>query len=115
MTARAPDEIIQEVRFPIAAPGQRFAFTEFAARHGDFAIASVGAMRDQEKIRLAVGGVSDKPVVKQWDMSPQAEWDTLLNELVWTLQAQDDHHASAQFRRHLVRRLGRQVLERILK
>lgn len=115
MTARVPEEIIQEVRFPIAAPGQRFAFTEFAARHGDFAIASVGAMRDKEKIRLAVGGVSDKPVIRQWDVLPQAEWDTMLNDLAWELQAQDDHHASAQFRRHLVRRLGHQVLERIVE
>ena len=43
MTARAPDELLEEVRFPLAAAGQRSAFTEFSARHGDFAIVSAAA------------------------------------------------------------------------
>lgn len=115
MTARAPDEIIEEVRFPLASPDQQFAFTEFSARHGDFAIASIGAVREGTRVRVAVGGVSDRPVVRQWDAPAASELDTLLNDLAWELQAQDDHHASAQFRRHLVRRLGRQVLERVAK
>lgn len=113
MTARAADELVEEVRFPLAGPDQRAAFTEFSARHGDFAMASVGVLRDRKRIRLAVGGVSDRPVVRQWDDLPPDAWDAELNDLAWDLQAQDDHHASAQFRRHLVRRLGRQMLQRV--
>ncbi|WP_353172040.1 FAD binding domain-containing protein [Paracandidimonas soli] len=113
MTAKAPDELVEEVRFPLAREDQRFAFTEFSARHGDFAIASVGAMRDGRITRLAVGGVSDRPVVMQWEDLQRGDWEGVLNDLAWDLQAQDDHHASAQFRRHLVRRLGLQILGRI--
>ena len=46
MTARAPDELVEQVRFPLAQPGQRSAFTEFSARHGDFAIVSAAAVSD---------------------------------------------------------------------
>src|SRR3984957_2931818 len=37
-TARRPDEILVEVRFPTAGPGTGVAFKEVARRHGDFAI-----------------------------------------------------------------------------
>src|SRR5580692_2028941 len=37
-TARRPDEILTEVRFPVAVPGTGAAFQEVARRHGDFAI-----------------------------------------------------------------------------
>lgn len=113
MTAREADELVEEVRFPLAREGQRFAFTEFSARHGDFAMASVGAMRDGKTTRLAVGGVADRPVVMQWEDLSRDDWEGVLNDLAWDLQAQDDSHATAQFRRHLVRRLGLQILGRV--
>ena len=113
MTAREPDELLEEVRFPLAGAAQRVAFTEFSARHGDFAMASVGALRESGRLRLAVGGVADRPVVKQWDALPRQDWDDALNDFAWSLQAQDDPHASAAFRRHLVRRLGRRILEQV--
>ena len=37
-TARRPDEILVEVRFPAAAPGTGVSFQEVARRHGDFAM-----------------------------------------------------------------------------
>lgn len=113
MTARAPDELLEEVRFPLVQATQKMAFTEFSSRHGDFAMASVGAVREGKRLRLAVGGVADRPVVKQWDDLQPADWDTALNDLAWSLRAQDDSHATAVFRRHLVRRLGRQILEQV--
>lgn len=39
-----------------------------------------------------------------------ADFDGLLNGFAWGLGATDDIHASALYRRELVRRLGRQVL-----
>lgn len=112
-TARQPDELVEEVRFPLAKSGQRVAFQEFAARHGDFAMASVAAVADGRRLKLAVGGVADRPVVREWEGLDESGFDDALNELAWDLQAQDDHHASAQFRRHLVRRLGRQSLKAV--
>jgi 2-furoyl-CoA dehydrogenase FAD binding subunit len=114
MTARAPDELLTEVRFPRAAGGQRSAFTEFSARHGDFAIVSAAATVDARGLRLAVGGVADRPRLAQWPAGLRgADLDSALNDFAWELEAQDDAHASATFRRHLVRRLGAQVLARV--
>jgi len=66
-TARRPDELLSEVRFPAAEPGTGVAFEEVARRHGDFAIVGVavsltladGVISDA---RLAFAGVSDVPV-----------------------------------------------------
>lgn len=112
-TARQPDELVEEVRFPLAKPGQKVAFLEFAARHGDFAMASVAAVAEGRRLRLAVGGVADRPVAREWEGLDESGFDDALNELAWDLQAQDDHHASAQFRRHLVRRLGKKTMKAV--
>ena len=114
MTARAPDELVEQVRFPLAQPGQRSAFTEFSARHGDFAIVSAAAVVDARGLCLAIGGVSDRPRLAQWPAGLRgAELDSALNDFAWELEAQDDAHASATFRRHLVRQLGAQVIAQV--
>jgi 2-furoyl-CoA dehydrogenase FAD binding subunit len=37
--------------------------------------------------------------------------DDALDAFAWDLEARDDLHATAEYRRQLVRRLGRQTLE----
>ncbi|KAB2901648.1 MAG: carbon monoxide dehydrogenase [Burkholderiaceae bacterium] len=116
MTARAPDELVEEVRFPLAQLGQRTAFAEFSARHGDFAIASVAVVADARGLRFAVGGVADRPRLAQWPADLRGpDLDAALNDFAWELEAQDDAHASARFRRHLVRRLGAQVIAQAME
>lgn len=111
MTARAPDELVEEVRFPLACAGQRTAFTEFSARHGDFAITSAAAVASADGLVLAIGGVADRPRVARWPAGLDgADLKMAINDFAWELEAQDDAHASAQFRRHLVRQLGAQVI-----
>jgi 2-furoyl-CoA dehydrogenase FAD binding subunit len=112
MTARAPDELVAEVRYPLAAQGYRYAFDEFSGRQGDFAIVAVAAMVGADGIRLAVGGVSDRPRMKSWGPLGGAELDGAINDFAWELGARDDHHASAKFRRQLVRHLGRAVIDK---
>ena len=105
---------VEQVRFPLAQPGQRSAFTEFSARHGDFAIVSAAAVSDARGLCLAIGGVADRPRLAQWPASLRgAELDSALNDFAWELEAQDDAHASATFRRHLVRQLGAQVIAQV--
>jgi carbon-monoxide dehydrogenase medium subunit len=66
-TARRPDEILVEVRFPAAGRGSGASFHEVARRHGDFAMVGLaasltftdGAISDA---RLAFAGVADVPV-----------------------------------------------------
>lgn len=110
-TARAEDELLSRVRFPLARPGTGYAFSEIARRRGDFAVVDVAAAVGADGIRIGVGGVADRPAVRQWGMLAGAELDDALNELAWELGASDDIHASAQYRRQLVRRLGRRTVE----
>lgn len=114
MTARNADELVEEVRYPLAVAGQRYAFTEFSQRHGDFAIVSVAAVATPDGIRFAVGGVADRPRVIVLPHLQGSELDGAINDFAWELEARDDHHASAAFRRQLVRRLGREVIERTM-
>ena len=67
MTARRPDELLVQVRFPTAEPGTGVSFGEVARRHGDFAIVGLAAsltLADGAitNARLALSGVSDVPV-----------------------------------------------------
>ena len=66
-TTRSADEILVEVRFPVAARGTGVAFQEVARRHGDFAIVGLAASLTVaggtiSDARLAFAGVSDVPV-----------------------------------------------------
>ena len=110
-TACEPDEMIVSVHLPLHEPGEGCAFTEFGIRHGDFAIVAVAALANGERVRVGVGGCSDRPHVVEF---PPLEGDALaerLNALAWSLPFDDDHHASARYRRDLVRILGRQTVE----
>ena len=112
MTARAGDELVEEVRYPLARSDERYAFEEFSGRHGDFAVCAVAAVVAPDGIRLAVGGVSDRPRLQHFGQLAGADLDGAINDFAWELGAKDDHHASAKFRRQLVRHLGRTAIER---
>lgn len=109
-TAREPDELIEAVSYPIAAPETGFVFQEIGRRHGDFAIVSMAAIASRERLSLTVGGVDD--IAQRFDLSAvqDNELDDALNDIAWSLNARDDLHASAAYRREITRRLGRQVI-----
>lgn len=112
MTARAADELVEEARYPLLQAGSGYAFEEFSGRHGDFAVCAVAAVVRADGIRLAVGGVSDRPRVASWPRLAGADLDAAINDFAWELGAKDDHHASAKFRRQLVRHLGRAAIDK---
>jgi len=67
-TARRDDELLVEVRFPCAVPGERFGFDELSRRHGDFAMVGVAvkagfAAGRIENLRLVVFGTDPAPVL----------------------------------------------------
>src|SRR5580704_8927457 len=63
-TARADDELIAAVRFPVIK-GKGAGFREVARRHGDFAIVAVAAVVEEGgAVRLGVGGMASKPMVR---------------------------------------------------
>lgn len=105
-TARHDDELIESVSFPCARQGEGFAFHEFARRHGDFAIVACAAVASEKKVRLAVGGVADRPIVRDFDDAS----DDTLRDFAAGFDARDDLHATADYRRALVRKLGLQTI-----
>jgi 2-furoyl-CoA dehydrogenase FAD binding subunit len=110
-TARREDELVEAVRFPARKAGQGFAFREFARRHGDFAIVACAAVADAKTARLAVGGVADRAVAQDFGALEGRALDDALHDFAAGLDARDDLHADAGFRRHLTRELGRVTIE----
>ena len=111
MTARQPDELLVEVRFPAAGPGTGVSFHEVARRHGDFAIVGLatslvlsgGVISDA---RLAFAGLSDVPVraAAAEDLlvgeRPSAElFDEAARRAIEDVNPPDDLHGSADYRK----------------
>lgn len=106
----ADDEMVVAARFPTAQVGAVSAFHEIAQRHGDFAIVAVAAVGNRNSVRLGVGGVADSPGVIElkWPVN-----NDQLNDFAWSLGGADDQHATARYRRELVRRIGRRVVDEV--
>ena len=110
-TAKQSDEMVVAARYPVAKTGEGYAFAEMAQRRGDFAIVALAAIANASHITLGIGGVADSPTVREWEMLEGDSLDDALNEFAWDLGGYDDIHATARYRRELVRRLGRRVIE----
>jgi len=111
-TTRAEEELIEAVSFPAAQ--KRCAFREVARRHGDFAIVAAAAVQTAAGVRLAVGGVADMPVVRDFPRLEGSALDDALNAFAYELDARDDVHATARYRRDLVRLIGRDLVREVL-
>jgi 2-furoyl-CoA dehydrogenase FAD binding subunit len=114
-TSRRDDELIEAITFPAKAPATGYTFREVARRHGDFAIVACAAIADAKGARLAVGGVAERPVVREMPLPGSSALDDALDDFAWSLEARDDLHASARYRRELVRRIGKATLEEAVR
>ena len=116
LTARAADEMVEAVRFPLAEAreGAGHGFEEFAMRHGDFAVCAVAAVAYAKRLCIAVGGVADRPVARDVPILSGNALADALNEFAWSLDARDEPQASATLRRRLVRELGPRAAEQAL-
>jgi 2-furoyl-CoA dehydrogenase FAD binding subunit len=108
-TARAADELVAAVRFPVQA-GRGVGFREVARRHGDFAIVALAAVAEKTAVRLAVAGMAGRPQVR----IVCSNGSDVLAETVqlWAgeLEGYDDLHATAAMRRDLFRNLAPHVV-----
>jgi 2-furoyl-CoA dehydrogenase FAD binding subunit len=110
-TARAPDELIAAVRFPVIE-GKGTAFDEVARRHGDFAIVAIAAIADRRgSALLGVGGMAGRPMVRSIDGDAAAA----IAEWVEELEGYEDLHATAELRRDLFRNLAPLVIEEAIR
>lgn len=110
-TARAENELIEAVLMPKKQANTGYAFQEYGRRHGDFAIVACAAIVSDKNIRLAVGGVADTPALRDFGALDGKALDDALDAFAWELDARDDLHATARYRRELVRRMGRATIE----
>ena len=83
--------------------------------HNNAATMEYFAVASKRKIKLGVGGVADKPTVREWENLDDSALEEALNTFAWDLGGYDDIHASARYRRELVRRLGKKTIEEARK
>src|SRR5215472_1407392 len=122
-TARGPDELLVEVRFPAAGPGTGTSFQEVARRHGDFAIVGLAASLTLtggtiSDARLAFAGMSDVPVraAGAEDLlageAPSAElFDEAARRATEHIDPPADLHGSSDYRRKVAAALVRRGLQ----
>ncbi len=122
-TALAESEIVTEIGLPALPPGAGWGFEEVARRAGDFALAAVAATVSLKgdrigEARLAVTGADETPL-RIAAAEALLEGQALDPEVIAAAAAaareavapNDDLHASADYRRHLVGVLAGRALE----
>lgn len=125
MTALGWDELLVSLHLPAWAPGHGYAFEEFARRHGDFAIVSAAALIEADggtitRAALALGGMGAAPIRAAdaegalTGQSGTPETIAAAAETCRGLEAGDDVHAPAAYRKQLACVLARRALSRAL-
>jgi carbon-monoxide dehydrogenase medium subunit len=122
-TTREPGEIIVEAHFPVLPAGAGAAFDEFTRRHGDYAIAAVGAIVGfggdgrADRVSIAACGIASRPVrlreaearlmgtrVEDADLAAAGEAAKA------AVTAADDMHATTSYRQRVAATLVRRVV-----
>jgi CO/xanthine dehydrogenase FAD-binding subunit len=126
-TALASDELLMNIRIPVGTKAQTFAFDEVSRRRGDFAIigfATALTWQDDHIVeaRIAVCGTEAGAIrLKSAEKSLEGRKPSgdlvraAAEEAARSVRTQDDIHASAEYRRHLVCELGSVVLARAVQ
>jgi len=122
-TSLEPDEVLTRIRVPLPNGRSGSAFLELARRHGDFALAGVGAHvtltadGTASDVRLGLIGVGDRPVRASGAEAalrgriPDEEAVAEAAEAVaGEIEPTGDIHASADYRRHLATVLTRRAV-----
>jgi carbon-monoxide dehydrogenase medium subunit len=125
-TILEPDEFLTEIRLPLLDDGWRTGFAEFSRRAGDFALAMCAAFLRFEDgriidARIGLGGAADRPsriaaaeaVLTGTDGGPGI-FREAGNIAAETIDPLEDIHASAEYRRDLVRAMVGRALDQAL-
>ncbi|HKA54213.1 MAG TPA: FAD binding domain-containing protein, partial [Candidatus Binatia bacterium] len=122
-TALEPDEMLCEVRFPIASGRAVWGFQELCRRPGDFALAAVACQLTLEQngvctsAALAVGGAHSTPLciagvekVVQGSRGEEEAIKEAAEVAAAAVEPPSDVHGSAEFRRRMVKVLTARAL-----
>jgi carbon-monoxide dehydrogenase medium subunit len=125
-TNLAADEMLTEIHLPALPPGSGHAFEEFTRRQGDFALVGIAAVvtRRGERCtaaRLATAGVGPVPVrlraaeeILERDGLGAKAVEAAAARAAELVDPESDLHASAAYRRNLVRVLTARALARAI-
>ena len=106
-TSLRDDEMIVAAQFPVLKATDRIGFAEFGYRHGDFAVVSVLVIARETSTIFAFGGIDDTPVrIEIPTALADCDLQIQLNALAAQQTVRTDPTANADFRRHLMTRLG---------
>lgn len=124
-TALQPDELLVETLLPVLPSTTHVGFTEFSRRAGDFALTMIATAIDMNgstvaTARIAVGGVSDRPL-RAAEAEATLRGQELTEDVVEAaaetaateIEPMGDIHGSAEYRRDLIRALTRRALEQV--
>ena len=114
------NELVTAVRFPLWRRGHGSAFEEFARRHGDFAVASAAVLLEMAHGRVArasvmVGGLDSRPQrpgVRLEGRQPSAALFDEVAEACDRLDAMNDAHVSAAYRKRVAHAMVLRALEK---
>ena len=120
--ALEPDELLTGATFPCWSARHGYGFVEFSRRHGDFAIVSAAALIEEDdngkvtRAAVTLGGLGAAPV-RARDVERALVGDKIddkrlreICEPLRKLDAVEDIHAPAAYRRHLATVLPRRAL-----
>lgn len=123
-TSLEHDELITEIRLPAWPAKRRWGFREFSRRRGDFAMAAAALFYDQDAAGKAVNahvgiiGVGDRPrrlpeveAVLNGSAIDEATIARAAEVTSATVDAQEDIHASAAYRRSLAGTMVERALQ----
>jgi 2-furoyl-CoA dehydrogenase FAD binding subunit len=113
-TGLAPDELLTAVRWPLAQPGDGYAFEEVARRHGDFALCGVAVRVRGASARVGLMGVGPAPLVHELERPADREVAEAAERIADQLEPSGDMHASGPYRKRLARVLVERCLKRAL-
>jgi carbon-monoxide dehydrogenase medium subunit len=100
------DELAVSAFFPAAPAGSGSAFVEMARRHGDYALAGVGAVvvpgaGERDAVRCGFLSVTETPLVVDLSAAWSAGKDAVISAVEAAIDPADDIHATAEYRRHI--------------
>lgn len=121
-TALEPEELLMEIEVPPVPPNTGWAFTEYARRHGDFALGGAAALLTFEdgtcrRARIALLAAADTPLraeaaERALEGSPVTDESAAraAQLAVTDIAPTGDIHGSSEYRRHLIEGMVRRAI-----
>jgi carbon-monoxide dehydrogenase medium subunit/6-hydroxypseudooxynicotine dehydrogenase subunit alpha len=122
-TALEPDELLVEIEVPPVPPGTGWAFTEYARRHGDFALGGAAALLTIDdgacrRARLGLLAAADTPlrakaaetVLEGSPITPESTAEAA-RAAVADINPTGDIHGSSEYRKQLIEGMVRRAIE----